>query len=225
LAKLSYVKHILKAKLLSANEPPQEEEDDGFESVPRSFCHQAAVSFRNTRCRTSSCGSSNSGGFGHDLFPTANVGDAKISALAYHDSGQYDRDLAVVAAQAERWLARRAQAARKPALALNIDETALSNWEIIKLDDFGRPIEGACAPALDAPCGWAAWDQLDRDPAIKPTLQVFRRAREMKVTVFFITGRPESQRAATARNLGAAGYVNYAKLYMVPNGAQFPLCC
>jgi predicted secreted acid phosphatase len=152
----------------------------------------------------------------------ANVGDAKISALAYHDSGQYDRDLAVIAGQAERWLASRARAARQPALILDIDETALSNWEIIKLDDFGRPIEGACAPALDAPCGWAAWDQLGRDPAIKPTLQVFRRARELKVTVFFITGRPESQRAATARNLVAAGYGGYARLYMVPNGAHFP---
>ena len=36
-------------------------------------------------------------------------------------------------------------------VSIDIDETALSNWEIIKLDDFGRPIEGACAPALDAP--------------------------------------------------------------------------
>jgi predicted secreted acid phosphatase len=151
----------------------------------------------------------------------ANVGDAKISALAYHDSGQYDRDLAVVAGQAEQWLASRARAARQPALILDIDETALSNWEIIKLDDFGRPIEGACAPVLDAPCGWAAWDQLGRDPAIKPTLQVFRRARALKVTVFFITGRPESQRVATERNLLTAGYGGYAKLYMVPNGAHF----
>jgi predicted secreted acid phosphatase len=151
----------------------------------------------------------------------ANVGDAKISALAYHDSGQYDRDLATIAAQAEQWLASRAQATRQPALILDIDETALSNWEIIKLDDFGRPIEGSCAPALDAPCGWAAWDQLGRDPAINPTLRVFRRARALKVTVFFITGRPESQRAATARNLVAAGYGGYAKLYMVPNGAHF----
>ncbi|MFL6351686.1 MAG: HAD family acid phosphatase [Bryobacteraceae bacterium] len=151
----------------------------------------------------------------------ANVGDAKISALAYHDSGRYDRDLAIVAGQAERWLASRARAVRQPALVLDIDETALSNWEVIKLDDFGRPIEGACVPATDAPCGWAAWDQLGRDPAIQPTLQLFRRARALKVTVFFITGRPESQRAATMRNLVAAGYGGYAKLYMVPNGAHF----
>jgi hypothetical protein len=47
-----------------------------------------------------------------DEFVTAgsqpsNVGDAKIAALAYHDSGAYDRDLAAVTAKANRWLARR----------------------------------------------------------------------------------------------------------------------
>src|SRR5258707_8211780 len=99
----------------------------------------------------------------------ANVGDAGIAARAYHDSGAYDRDLAIVANQAARWITKRAANARRPALVLDIDETALSNWEIIKLDDFGRPIKGPCNPGSGAPCGWAAWDQLGRDPgAISP---------------------------------------------------------
>ena len=152
----------------------------------------------------------------------ANVGDAKTAALTYHDSGAYDRDLALVANQASRWLKARAHAVTKPALVLDIDETALSNWKVIKLDDFGRPIPGPCAPETGAPCGWAAWDQLGRDPAIAPTLQVFQVARELNITVFFITGRPESQREATERNLAAAGYAGYQKLYMVPEGAHFP---
>jgi len=151
----------------------------------------------------------------------ANVGDAGIAARAYHDSGAYDRDLAIVANQAARWIAVRAPAAHRPALVLDIDETALSNWEIIKLDDFGRPIAGPCNPGSGAPCGWAAWDQLARDPAIKPTLQVFRTARSANVAVFFITGRPESQRAATERNLSKTGYAGYTRLFMVPNGAHY----
>jgi predicted secreted acid phosphatase len=106
-------------------------------------------------------------------------------------------------------------------LVLDIDETALSNWEIIKLDDFGRPIAGPCNPGSGAPCGWAAWDQLGRDPAIKPTLHVFRSARSANVAVFFITGRPESQRAATERNLRKAGYGGYTRLFMVPDGAHY----
>jgi predicted secreted acid phosphatase len=150
-----------------------------------------------------------------------NVGDAKLAALAYHDSGAYDRDLAMVATEAGHWLAARAPSVAQPALVLDVDETALSNWEVIVLDDFGRPVPGPCMPESQAPCGWAAWDQLGRDPAIAPTLQVFRDARALGVTVFFITGRPESQRVATEGNLATAGYDDYAALYMVPDGAHF----
>ncbi len=151
----------------------------------------------------------------------ANVGDARLAARKYHDSGAYDRDLESAATKAERWLERRAPAVTRPALVLDIDETALSNWEVILLDDFGRPIDGPCIIGSKAPCGWAQWDQLGRDPAIAPTLQLFRRARAMGVAVFFITGRPESQRAATERNLAAAGYGGYERLYMTPDGAHF----
>jgi predicted secreted acid phosphatase len=150
-----------------------------------------------------------------------NVGDAGSAALAYHDSGAYDRDLAAVATKAKAWLTSRASKVAHPALVLDIDETALSNWEIIKLDDFGRPIPGPCHIGTGAPCGWASWDQLGRDPPIEPTLDVFRTARDLGVAVFFITGRPESQRAATERNLAAAGYRGYARLFFVANGAHF----
>jgi acid phosphatase len=151
----------------------------------------------------------------------ANVGDTMLAARAYHDSGAYDRDLGIVAEQARQWLVTRAATATHPALVLDIDETALSNWEIIKRDDFGRPIGGPCDLAIDAPCGWAAWDQLGHDPANKPTLEVFRQARALGITVFFISGRPENQRAATERNLAVVGYDGYAKVYLVPDGASF----
>jgi predicted secreted acid phosphatase len=158
-----------------------------------------------------------------DVFVTVtsqpiNVGDAKAAALAYYNSGAYQRDLEAVASLAASWLDSRAASVKRPALALDIDETALSNWEILKRDDFGRPIAGPCDLAIDAPCGWAAWDQLGRDPAIAPTLQVFQRARALNVAVFFITGR---QRAATERNLTSVGYDGYAMLYMVPDDAHF----
>ena len=130
---------------------------------------------------TRSHGSASS--YEQDVFVTVtsqpiNVGDAKAAALAYYNSGAYQRDLEAVAAQAASWIDSRAASVTRPALVLDIDETALSNWEILKRDDFGRPIAGPCDLAIDAPCGWAAWDQLGRDPAIAPTLQVFQRARE-----------------------------------------------
>jgi predicted secreted acid phosphatase len=161
-----------------------------------------------------------SGFFGVRSQP-ANVGDAGIAARAYHNSGAYQRDLQLVADEATSWIKSRASSAHRPALVLDIDETALSNWEIIKRDDFGRPIAGPADITSAGPWGWAAWDQLGRDPAIEPTLQVFRTARAAGVAVFFITGRPESQRAATERNLRAVGYKDYAKLFMVPNSARF----
>ncbi|TIQ77962.1 HAD family acid phosphatase, partial [Mesorhizobium sp.] len=106
-------------------------------------------------------------------------------------------------------------------LVLDIDETALANWEVITRDNFGRPIGGACDIAIDGPCGWAAWDQLAKDPAIDPVLEVFRQARTAKVAVFFITGRPEDQRRATEQNLQSAGYAGYEQLYMVQPGAKY----
>ena len=121
-------------------------------------------------------------GEGQSVFVTSpsqpmNVGDAIAAAAAYHDSGAYDKDVALVARQAAAWVAERAAAVQKPAVVFDIDETALANWEVIKRDNFGRPIAGPCDLALDGPCGWAAWDQLSADPAIGPTLEVFRVTR------------------------------------------------
>src|SRR5215212_9290404 len=87
-----------------------------------------------------------------------NVGDAITAAAAYKESGAYDRDVAFVAQQAADWIGERAPSVPRPALVLDIDETALSNWEVITRDNFGRPIAGPCDLALDGPCGWAAWD-------------------------------------------------------------------
>lgn len=150
-----------------------------------------------------------------------NVGDAKQVATAYHASGAYRRDLVAVTDAAAGWLAIRAPQVRRPALVLDIDDTALSNWEVIQADDFGRVIGGPCAALPEGPCGWASWDLLARSSVIEPTLGLFRRARALGVDVFFITGRPEAQRDATERNLQAAGYTGYARVVMVPDGARF----
>jgi predicted secreted acid phosphatase len=151
-----------------------------------------------------------------------NVGDAKTLATEYRNSGAYARDLAVVSAEAGDWIARNAPRARRPALVLDVDETALSNWEVIVADDFGRIIGGPCDALPEGACGWAAWDLLARSVAIEPTLALFRRARALGVDVFFITGRPESQRGATERNLRAQGFDGFTRLTMVPDGARFP---
>jgi predicted secreted acid phosphatase len=151
-----------------------------------------------------------------------NVGDAKIAATEYYNSGDYERDLAAVATEAANWVTQRAPQVGKPALVLDIDDTALSNWEVIVADDFGRVIDGPCDHLPNGPCGWAAWDMLGRDRAIVPTLQLFRQARASNTAVFFITGRPESQRGPTERNLRTAGYTGYTGIRLTPNNAHYP---
>lgn len=155
------------------------------------------------------------------LAQPANVGDAKRLATAYHDSGAYTRDLATAAAGASDFLARRIPQVSRSAVVFDVDETALSNWEVIRADDFGRIIGGPCTALPEGACGWAAWDLLARSRVIEPTLGVFRQARALNAAVFFITGRPESQRAATEKNLHMAGYDGYARLVLVPNGQHF----
>jgi HAD superfamily, subfamily IIIB (Acid phosphatase) len=144
----------------------------------------------------------------------ANVGDAKTAAIAYHDSGQYGHDVAVVAAQAIDWIGTRVPITPRPAVVFDIDETALSNWEVIQANDFGRFINGPCS--LPDACGWRAWDLAARSTVIQPTLDTFNMAKTLGAATFFITGRDEGQRAATERNLRAAGYTGYARLIMAP---------
>lgn len=151
----------------------------------------------------------------------ANIGDLKVEATHYYDSGAYLTDLQSAAAPAIAWVAEEAPRVDRPAVVFDIDETALSNWEAIKANDFGRVIDGPCDKLPEGPCGWQAWDLRAQSTVIQPTMDIFTAARERGVAIFFITGRPESQRAATERNLGAVGYTGYAQLIMEPTGAHY----
>jgi predicted secreted acid phosphatase len=150
-----------------------------------------------------------------------NVGEAKIAATDYYNSGAYHRDIIAVTAEASAWIAERASQVERPALVLDIDDTSLTNWEVIMADDFGRIFNGPCDSLPLGPCGWVAWDLRAATPAISQTLALFEDARDLNVAVFFITGRDESQRAATEQNLAATGYDDYQGLHMEPVGSHF----
>lgn len=150
----------------------------------------------------------------------ANVGLAKLAAIKYHQSGDYMNDVARAAAPANDWLRQRAHRVSRPALVLDIDDTALTNWPVIVANDFGRFPGGPCL-LPEGPCGWHAWDLRGEAAPIEPTREVFQTARALGVTVFFISGRPESERSATERNLSAAGYIGYEQAFFTPDGAHF----
>ena len=121
---------------------------------------------------------------------------------AYRLSGEWDRDLAAVAQRARRTL--ETSSAARPALVLDVDDTSLSSYECLARRRFRR--------SPDSPCARSA-----RLPAIAPTLELYRRARELGMTVVFITGRREVLRRVTRANLRAAGYEGRLRLIMRPN--------
>ncbi len=152
----------------------------------------------------------------------ANLGLYKIELTRYVESGQYARDFAAAVAPAAAYLAAQANRKGKLAIVLDIDETSLSNWPVIKADDFGFIRRGPCdLSRSDMPqgaCGWIEWINQARDQPLMPTLQLYRQARKEGAAVFFITGRPGSLRAATERNLRAAGYHGWSALIMKTGG-------
>jgi hypothetical protein len=151
----------------------------------------------------------------------ANIGDLKVDATNYYDSGAYLTDLQLAAAPAISWITEEAPRVDRPAVVFDIDETALSNWEVIKANDFGRVIDGPCDKLPEGPCGWRAWDLRAQSTVIQPTMDIFTTARDRGAAIFFITGRDETQRAATERNLRAVGYTGYTQLMMEPPGAHY----
>jgi predicted secreted acid phosphatase len=151
----------------------------------------------------------------------ANIGDLKFDATDYYDSGAYLTDLQLAAAPAIAWITDEAQRVDRPAVVFDIDETALSNWEAIKANDFGRVLNGPCDRLPQGPCGWRAWDLRAQSTVIQPTMDIFTAARDRGAAIFFITGRDETQRAATEHNLQAVGYTGYTELIMEPPGSHY----
>jgi hypothetical protein len=129
---------------------------------------------------------------------TVGAGELVKAVRDYHDSGQYDRDLAAVDSDARGYLEARLaswprKSKRKPAIVLDIDETSLSNYTGLVATGFtqvGNVINPVTATGK----------------AIKPTLALYQRARLKGVAVFFVTGRPPQIAGITALNLVNEGY-------------------
>jgi len=136
--------------------------------------------------------------------------------MRYHDYGEYDRQIRDVANSARDYLesvVRDNPKGDKLAAVFDIDETALSNWNAMAGCGF-------CSYNAQLELYSKAHDPLysnEHDPAIIPTLELFRFARQNGIAVFFVTGRPESQRDLTIKNLTEVGYSNWTDLCMQPD--------
>jgi len=137
-----------------------------------------------------------------------NLGTLKLKLQRYYactcNCGCYAKELDHQAQAAIDLLDRRAahkRANEKLALVLDIDETALSNYKQMAAQDYGY-----------VPNAFDAWEDSAQATAIPGTLRLYQEAQKLGVTVFFITGRGESHRAATEQNLKSQGYTNFAGL-------------
>jgi acid phosphatase len=146
----------------------------------------------------------------------ANVGQVKLAARAYYADGRYEAEFAKVAAAATAYLEQRAPRVARPAIVFDIDDTALSTWPAIEANDFGYIPDGPCDRLPKGPCGSIAFEDSASLKPLLPTLALYRRARELGVDVFFITGRREARRAGSERNLKLAGYDGWTRVVLKP---------
>lgn len=134
-----------------------------------------------------------------------NLATLKDQIIAYHDSGEYERDITKISREALAFVNSHFSKFKKPAIVFDIDETTLSNYQALRDLNFGGTLKDIQAKEL-----------LGNDPAIKPMLSLYQYAKDHHVAIFFVTGRPEIERAATMRNLREAGYSNWKALYLKP---------
>lgn len=161
--------------------------------------------------------------FGGGPKPPPNLSEIKAELRDYHLSGRYAADIAAAIAEARRVLGRRAAAkpGQKLAVVLDVDETALSNMQAIQANDYGFITAGPCN-LPQGPCGWDAWIARAEAPAMAPALDLAREAQAQGFALFFISNRLEKVRAATERNLHAAGYANWTGLVLRPDDSSVP---
>jgi acid phosphatase len=152
--------------------------------------------------------------------PVPNLGDAKQVVQTYYKDGQYEKDLEGAVKEAIEYLQLYPRENNKLAVVLDIDETALSNWSIIKANDFGYIVvpNDKCQYFSQA---WNCWIKKASAPAIGPTLNLYRTARHLGFAVFFVSARHESERKATEQNLRNAVYRNWSGLILMPHGKTF----
>jgi predicted secreted acid phosphatase len=134
-----------------------------------------------------------------------NLSRAKAAVIAYHDGGQYHRDIERVAGWAKGWIEDRA-AARQPGerllVVFDVDETVLSNYPQMIATDFGYKHDE-----------WVVWVEQSAAPAIAPMREVYQTARRLEVAVVFLTGRRAPEEVAgTVRNLKLQGMGEYEKI-------------
>ena len=161
---------------------------------------------------------------------TVGISDLASALRSYHDGGSYESDLQNVDSQAQSFMLRQAKALRQQrkrkcsskgkkkkgraaacapprlAIVLDIDETSLSNYAQLDANNFSNATGALIVAATST-----------SQPAITPTLDLYRQARAAGISVFAITGRPTLVQSLTMQNLANVGYTDLQGVFFKPS--------
>ncbi|MBL7480522.1 HAD family acid phosphatase [Legionella bononiensis] len=146
-----------------------------------------------------------------------NLSLVRKEIINYYDTGLYYKDLENKIKQAQQYIIDQAKihkhdkSSKKLALVLDIDETSLSNYDKMVKRNFVGTKEEIHQEIMAA-----------NAVVIKPMLDLYNTALKHNIKVFFVTGRHESERDATRKNLINAGYKKWSGLYLRPNNYPYP---
>lgn len=129
-----------------------------------------------------------------------NLRTAKDIVKDYYESGKYDEEMDEIINDAIEKFSR-AEIKKNSAVIFDVDDTALSNYEISKRLDFGFDKKIIDKLVLSA--------QL---PAIKQTKELYDFLKSKNVKLIFLTGRFIEEYDATYKNLIFQGYTEFDTL-------------
>ena len=129
-----------------------------------------------------------------------NLDNVKKDIISYYENGGYADEMNSVVESAKSELSG-LEFNDSTTVVFDVDETVLSNYDILKKDDF-------CYIKKD----WDNWIAEVNCKAVPHMLTLYKFLLDKKVKIVFLTGRKYYQQEDTEINLKAEGFLNYDTL-------------
>jgi len=138
--------------------------------------------------------------FGCSSNQIVNLRTAKDIVKDYYESGKYDEEMNEIISDAKEKFGK-VEIKNNSVVIFDVDETALNNFGLAKLMDFGYVYD------LNK-----KWNEELKAPAIEQTKELYFFLLDRGMKVVFLTGRNSSEYEVTFKNLLQAGYTGFDTL-------------
>ena len=129
-----------------------------------------------------------------------NLRTAKDIVKDYYESGKYDEEMDAVVKDAKEKFSE-IEISKNSVVIFDVDETALNNYGLAKLMDFGYVYE------LNK-----KWNEELKAPAIRQAKDLYFYLLNRGCKIIFLTGRNSNEYEITYKNLQQAGYIGFDTL-------------